>query len=108
GSPTFGSVPQVKVGPVVCVYETKVAPPGRVSLNVAAAASSGPPLPNVIVKVMFVLMLAVAGAVLVTNRSADCAAAVTATRKVNTTALTSRRCMLDSPPAVGETAYINC
>src|ERR1051326_7220557 len=78
-SPTFGVV-QMKVGPVVCVSETNVASAGSVSVM----------LPTVTVKVMFVPTLAVPGALLVTNRSADCAAAETATRNVKAATHTAR------------------
>src|ERR1051326_3439554 len=80
----------LKVGPVVCVSETNVASAGSVSVMLTNAASSGPLLPTVTVKVMFVPTLAVPGALLVTNRSADCAAAETATRNVKAATHTAR------------------
>src|SRR5262245_31210942 len=105
-SPTFGML-QMNVGPLVCINETKVAPPGRVSVNDALVAASGPPLPRVMVNVTFDPTLADAGADLVTNRSADCAAAVAANRKLRKATLAPRAVtvILAVFPAGGAAAF---
>src|SRR6266568_8529053 len=87
--PTEGVV-QTNVGPVGCVYKTNVTPAGSGSLNAAFVASSGPPLPRGMVKVMFEPAVADAGAVFVTNMSAAWAAAETAARRMKTAAPTPR------------------
>src|SRR2546430_3774398 len=66
--PGVGCVGHGKLGPLVCVMETKVIVPGSVSVS-EMSPLSGPLFPAVIVNVTSVSAVAVLGPVFVTNKS---------------------------------------
>src|SRR5438132_7302550 len=74
--PPAGGVVRVKAGPLVCVSETNVVLPGSTSVTATLWASLGPLLVTEIVNVRLLPAVTVAGAVLVTARSATVTAVV--------------------------------